>query len=88
MDGLTWLCGTEVIRMQLLQDCLRLLDRSTNGLGSRQDFVNQTSRFAGDDRGGLEIANISRCEIAGPFWLRLLKEFAFAIGPSPRECVL
>ena len=66
MDGLTWLCGTEVIRMQLLQDCLRLLDRSTNGLGSRQDFVNQTNRFAGDDRGGLEIASSCLPRDSGP----------------------
>jgi hypothetical protein len=35
-----------------LQNCLRLLDCSAYDLGGRQDFVNQTNRFAGDDRGG------------------------------------
>lgn len=88
MAGLTWLCGILVMRIQPLHDCLRLLDCSTNDLGGRQDFVNQTNRFAGDDRGGLEVASSACREIAGPFCLRLLKEFAFATGPSPRERVL
>ena len=88
MAGLTWLCGIVVMRIQPLQDCLRLLDCSTNDLGGRQNFVNQTNRFAGDDRGGLEIASSAGREIAGPFCLRLLKEFAFATDPSPRERVL
>ena len=66
MAGLTWLCGIVVMRIQPLQDCLRLLDCSTNDLGGRQNFVNQTNRFAGDDRGGLEIASSCLPRDSGP----------------------